>query len=162
MKNSIFIICGAAVLITISAAFANTFVSNNQTTIIQSDINNMQNNSSSSTTFTTNSSGYQRGRVRLNSVTLSQPHILKLETSAIRLTGKIIVNGKVVKNLNNQTTNIDLSPYLSAGEHKVEISANYTPKNSAIKVELNTPNSNMVQQTNGNGVLNYQLEVSVR
>ncbi len=161
MKRIIFLVCGA-VLFTISAAFANNFVNNNQTILTQSDINNMQDNTSSSTTFTSNSSGYQRGRVSLSAANLSQPHILKIETSATQLNGKIIVNGKVVKNLNDKTTEIDLSPYLSGGEHKVEISANYAPATSSIKVELNAPNSNVTQQTSGNGILNYQLSISVR
>ncbi len=155
MKKIIFIICGAAALITFSATFAGNFTKNNQ-------INNMNNNSNSFTTFTSNSSGYQRGKVSLSAANLSQPHILKIETSATQLNGKIIVNGKVVKNLSYQNTEIDLSRYLSVGEHKVEISANYAPAISPIKVEFDAPNSNLTQQTSGNGILNYQLEVSVR
>lgn len=162
MKKIIFIVCGAAALISISAALANTFVSNNQTSIVNSDVSNMQSNTSSSTTFTSNSSGYQRGKVSLSAVNLSQPHILKLETAAIRLNGTIIVNGKVVQNLSNKTTKIDLSPYLSVGEHQVEISANYAPISSPITVEFNAPNSNITQQTSGNGILNYRLSISVR
>ncbi len=155
MKKIFFIICGAAALITFSAAFANNLTNNNH-------INNMNSNSNSFSTFTSNSSGYQRGKVSLSAANLSQPHILKIETSATQLNGKIIVNGKVVKNLSSQKTEIDLSRYLSVGEHKIEISANYAPTISPIKVEFNAPNSNVTQQTSGNGILNYQLEVSVR
>lgn len=162
MKSLLFMICSAAAVITISAAFAGNLVNNSQSTVVQSDINNMQSNSSSSTTFTSNSSGYQRGKVSLSAVNLSQPHILNIETSATKLNGKIIVNGKVVQNLSNRTTKIDLSRYLSVGEHKVEISASYAPAMSPIKVELNAPNNNITQQTSGNGILNYQLDVFVR
>lgn len=154
MKKIIFIICGAAALITVSAAFANNIVNH-------LPINSM-NNSNSFTTVTSNSSGYQRGKVSLSAANRSQPHILKIESSATQLNGKIIVNGNVVKNLSNKTTKIDLSPYLSVGEHFVEISANYAPKTSPIKVELNAPNNNLSQQTSGNGVLNYQLSIYVR
>ncbi|MGB3641194.1 MAG: hypothetical protein WBA39_26980 [Rivularia sp. (in: cyanobacteria)] len=164
MKKIIFIICGAVALISVSAAFANNFANNNQTNVVESDINinNMSSNSNSFTTFTSNSSGYQRGRVSLNAANLSKPHILKIETSATQLNGKITVNGKLVKNLSGKTTEIDLSRYLSVGEHKVEISANYAPKTSPIKVELNAPNNNLSQQTSGNGILNYQLSIYVR
>ncbi|MEA5595230.1 hypothetical protein [Rivularia sp. UHCC 0363] len=162
MKSSLFLICSTAMVITITIAFVNNFSDNNQSTIAQSDLNNMQKNTTSSTTFTSNSSGYQRGTVSFSAANLSQPHLLKIETSATKLSGKIVVNGKVVKNLNNKTTEIDLSPYLSVGEHKVEISANYTPATSPIKVELNAPNSNVTQQTSGNGILNYQLDITVR
>ncbi len=155
MKKIILIICGAAALITFSAAFANNLTNNNH-------INHMNSNSNSFSTFTSNSSGYQRGKVSLSAANLSQPHILKIETSATQLNGKIIVNGKVVKNLSSQKTEIDLSRYLSVGEHKIEISANYAPTISPIKVEFNAPNSNVTQQTSGNGILNYQLELFVR
>ena len=67
-----------------------------------------------------------------------------------------------VKDINSKKTEIDLSRYLSVGEHKVEISANYAPTMSPIKVELNAPNNNVTQQTSGNGRLNYQLDVFVR
>lgn len=156
MKKIIYIICSAVALISVSAAFASNFTNNNPN-------NNVMNSSSNSfTTFTSNSSGYQRGKVSLNAANLSQPHILKIETSATQLNGKIIVNEKVVKNLSNQKTKIDLSPYLSLGEHKVQISASYSPAMSPIKVEFNAPNSNVTQQTSGNGILNYQLDVFVR
>ncbi len=155
MKKIIYIICTALALISVSVAFASNFTNNPNNNVMNS-------NSNSFTTFTSNSSGYQRGKVSLNAANLSQPHILKIETSATQLNGKIIVNGKVVKNLSDKITKIDLSPYLSLGEHKVEISANYSPAMSPIKVEFNAPNSNVTQQTSGNGILNYQLEVFVR
>ena len=162
MKNPIFLVFSAVALMTLSTACGNNLASENQSTVSQLDINNMNSNSSSTTTFTSNSSGYQRGKVSLNAAKLSQPHILKIETSATQLNGKIIVDGKVVKNLNKKNTTIDLSSYLSVGEHQVEISANYAPAISPIKVEFNAPNNNVTQQTSGNGILNYQLDVSVR
>lgn len=155
MKKNILLICGVAGLITISTAFANNFV-------IKNHNNNMNRNTSNSTSLTISSSGYQYGKINLNGANLSQPHVLTIETSANKLSGNITFNGKAVKNLTNQTTKIDLSPYLSVGDHKLEVSANYAPVNSEIKVELNAPNSNVTQQTNGDGVFNYQLEVLVR
>ncbi len=161
MKKIIYILCSAATLITISAASSAILVNNNHT-VNQANINNMNSNSFSSSTFTSNSSGYQRGQVSLSAASLSRPHILRIETLATQLSGKIMMNGRVVKNLNNKAMEIDLSPYLSVGLHKVEISAKYAPAMSPIKIEFNAPNSNVTQQTSGNGILNYQLELSVR
>lgn len=160
MKKLIYIICSAAVLISVSAAFASNFANNNSNNNPKNNI--MNSNSNSFTSFTSNSSGYQRGKVSLSATNLSQPHLLKIESSATQLNGRVIVNGKVVKKLSSKTTEIDLSRYLSVGEHKVEISANYAPATSPIKVELNAPNNNLSQQTSGNGTLNYQLDVSIR
>jgi hypothetical protein len=156
MKKIIYIICSAVALISVSAAFASNFDNPNNNNNI------MNSNSNSFTSITSNSSGYQRGKVSLSAANLSQPHILKIESSATQLNGRVIVNGKLVKNLSGKTTEIDLSRYLSVGEHFVEISANYAPKTSPIKVELNAPNNNLSQQTSGNGILNYQLKVFVR
>ncbi|MCJ8280797.1 MAG: hypothetical protein MJK14_13140 [Rivularia sp. ALOHA_DT_140] len=155
MKKAIFILFTTVTLISISAALAGNFVNNNR-------VNHMNSNTTSFSSFTSNSSGYQRGKVSLSAANLSQPHILKIETSANQLNGKVILNGKVLKNLSQKITEIDLSRYLSVGEHKVEISAIYSPAISSIKVELDAPNNNIVQEISGDGVLNYQLSISVR
>ncbi|AFY59146.1 hypothetical protein Riv7116_6830 [Rivularia sp. PCC 7116] len=158
MKIIILMICSAATLIMLPAAFASNFVNNAN----YNRIRNMNSNSNSFTTIISNSSGYHRGQVILSAANLSQPHILKVETSATQLSGKIIVNETVVQNLSSNKTEIDLSPYLSLGEHKVEISANYAPAPSSIKVEFNAPNSSITNETNGKGVFNYLLDITVR
>ncbi|MEO1428053.1 MAG: hypothetical protein AAFV71_03105 [Cyanobacteria bacterium J06633_8] len=158
MKIIIFTICSAATLTMISAAFASNLENNAN----NNGIHNINSNSNSLTTITSNSSGYHRGKVLLNAAELSQPHILKIETSATQLSGKIIVNETEVQNLSSNQTEIDLSPYLTVGEHKVEISANYAPANSSMKVEFNAPNSSITNETSGRSVLNYLLEITVQ
>jgi hypothetical protein len=122
-----------------------------------------------STTFTSQQSsfgdsfGYQKSSLQLSAANLSQPHILSINTSNAQMTGEITVNGKVVKQINNdKNVKLNLSPYLSVGEHKVEVSARYNPPSSSVSVELSGPGTNVAQQNSGNGALNYTMDVNVR
>lgn len=106
---------------------------------------------------------YQKSSLTLSAANLSKPHILSINTSGAQMTGEITVNGKVVKQISNdKNVNFDLSPYLSVGEQKVEISARYNPPSSSVKVELSGPGTNVTQQNSGNGALNYSMDVSVQ
>jgi hypothetical protein len=77
------------------------------------------------------------------------------------LIGEIRVDGKVVKQIRNNQADINLSPYLSVGEHKVEISARYTPTDANIKVDFKAPGTSNTQETSGDGSLNYRMDISV-
>ena len=57
---------------------------------------------------------------------------------------------------------VNLSPYLSVGEHQVEISARYTPTDADVSIEFNAPGTSNNQQTSGDGELKYQMDVIVR
>jgi hypothetical protein len=106
--------------------------------------------------------GYQQSSISVNAANLRQPHILSINTSGTQLAGEITINGKVVKTLNNSKEEINLSPFLSEGEHKVEISARYAPSSSSISVKFDGPGTNVSQQTSGDGVLKATMNVTVR
>jgi hypothetical protein len=108
------------------------------------------------------SSQYQRSTLNLNAASLSQPHILSINSSATQLRGQIVVDGKVVKKLNNKSSEINLSPYLSMGQHNVEITARYSPPTSGVNIQINGPGTNVTQQNSGDGALNYKIDVNVQ
>ena len=178
MKNLLFLVCGIALIVTVTSAFAQNFLHNSQSSSVQSDVQSdsqsssvqSENNSDSDsdmTSFTSqqsssDSSGYQRSSLTLSAANLRQPHMLSINTSGNQMTGEITVNGKVVKKISNNKVEIDLSPYLSVGEHTVEISARYAPTSSSVSVELSGPGTNITQQNSGNGILSYTMNVSVR
>ncbi|BAY11991.1 hypothetical protein [Calothrix sp. NIES-2098] len=107
------------------------------------------------------SSDYQENAISLSAVNLSRPHILSINTSGSQLQGKIVFNGKVIKQIRSKRTYINLSPYLCVGEHTVKIAAYYYPASSSVNVELKGPGIDVTQATSGSGVLNYTLNVSV-
>lgn len=131
-----------------------------------SQINSSASSDGNTTTTTTstqsNSSSIQRSSLSLSAANLKQPQILKINAQNARLQGEIAVNGKVVKRLNNNSSELDLSPYLSVGQQKVEISAQYSPSTAAVNVEVQGSGNNISQQTSGSGTLNYTLDLNVQ
>jgi uncharacterized protein YxeA len=124
-----------------------TFISQQQSSQSQSSGNSYQKSSSS---------------VSLRAVDVRQPHILKINSSGTQFVGKVTIDGKVSKKLDSKTSEINLSPYLSVGEHTVEISGRYSPATSSIQVELKGPGTNVTQQSSGNGVVNHTITVTVQ
>jgi hypothetical protein len=153
MRTLLFFTCCVALIFTIKTAIAQ----NNHSSFV---------NSESMTTFSNqqsnDSSGYQQSIINLNAANLNQPHILSVSTSGTELHGEISVDGKVLKQLSKNTFQMNLSPYLSLGQHTVEISARYAPASSSASMELNGPGINVTQQTSGNGTLNYSITVTVQ
>ena len=165
--------------------------SNNQETVVQSQSNpDMKNisrstikssqrstsssgqtsqQSSSSSTYSSqqsssssSSSGYQSNTLSLNRTDLKEPHILSIKTSGQQITGKIIVNDKLVRQIRGNKVEFDLSPHLSVGENLVKINARHTPASSTVDVEMNGPGTTVSQQNSGNGVVNSNMKIVVR
>lgn len=117
----------------------------------------------SSQSSQSSNSSYQKSSssVSLRAVDVRQPHILKINSLGTQFVGKVSIDGKVSKKLDSKTSEINLSPYLSVGEHTVEISGRYSPVSSSIQVELKGPGTNVTQQSSGNGVVNHTMTVTV-
>lgn len=114
---------------------------------------------SSSTSSANNS--YQQAAINIDSQNLELPYILRINISGTQLIGHIKVNGKVIKQLNLNNHQFNLSPYLSIDQNTIEILAQYNPPSSAVEIELLGCDTRVVQQTSGSGVLNYTLTVMV-
>jgi uncharacterized protein YxeA len=127
-------------------------------------ISQQQSSSQSSQSSQSSSNSYQKSSssVSLRAVDIRQPHILKIDSSGTKFVGQITIDGKVVKKLDSKISEINLSPYLSVGEHTVEISGRYSPASSSIQVELKGPSTNVTQQSSGNGVVNHSMTVTVQ
>lgn len=101
----------------------------------------------------------QQAAVNIDSQNLELPYLLSVNISGTQLTGKIKVDGKVIKRLNNNNNRFNLSPYLSIGKNTIEVLAQYLPRSSSIGVEFLGSDTRVVQKTGGNGVLRYILTV---
>lgn len=109
----------------------------------------------------TQNSSYQQATVNINSKNLEQPYILSIKSSATQLTGQILVNGKVIKQLNINQDRFNLSPYLAIGKNTIEILASYSPSLSLIEIALLGTDTRIVQQSSGTGILKHTLIVIV-
>ncbi|MFH7029805.1 MAG: hypothetical protein ACHBN1_31700 [Heteroscytonema crispum UTEX LB 1556] len=169
-----------------SAVLAQNFIHSSQSSVVQSNSSSssdgnsqssvVQSSSSSSndmddfssfsssqqSSYSSGAGGYQRSTLNLSAVNLNQPHILKISSPGAQLNGEITLNGKVIQRIHSNQVEINLSPLLSVGEQKVEIAASYSPPSSGVSVELDGLGTNVVQQTSGNGVLNYVMTVNVQ
>lgn len=180
--KKILMVLGGSVAFLIATMFVvqNLTQSNqNQNTFLRSDNTSINSDNTSVNSATNNddddmqdrtfinqqndqSSQYQRSTLNVDAASLSQPHILSINSSATQLRGEILVDGKVVKKLNKNSSEVNLSPYLSIGQHNVEITARYSPPTSGVNVQINGPGTNVAQQNSGDGALNYKIDVNVQ
>lgn len=118
--------------------------------------------SSSFTTAQASSSAQQTTGVSINSDALKSPHILSIKSKEnVQLTAEVAVDGVVIKKWQGSQS-FNLSPYLSLGVNKVEISGNYKPASSSVSIEFLGANTQVSQETSGNGTLRQTLIVTVR
>ncbi len=162
MKKLLLLSCCLALVASISTVAAQNFISHHKVSLIStnssSDMHNYFSTFSQQSNF---SSTYQQNFLTFRATHLSQPHILTVKTSGNQLQGEITLDGKIVKLLNNNQVEINLSPLLSVGEHQVKISGRYAPVSSSASITLNGPGTNVVQQTSGNGILHYVINMSI-
>ncbi len=119
--------------------------------------------STSSSSSSQGSSGQQKTAVSINSANLKVPHILRITTPAnTKLTGQVAINGVAIKKIQSSQFSLNLSPYLANGTKTVEISGNYQPKSSEVKIEFSGSGTQVNQQMSGSGRLNQTLVITVR
>jgi hypothetical protein len=165
-KKTLLISTTSAIFLIASAtAFAqNSQISKNETSVGSGNNRvTIMNSSSSYSNRQQRSSSQQQTAINLSSANLRAPHILSVSTPAnTRLVGQITINGVVVKNFNSHQTSVNLSPYLSKGTKTVQISGNYKPASSSVRIEFSSPGTKVSQQTGGNGMVRQTLIMTVR
>ncbi|NET37312.1 MAG: hypothetical protein F6K19_35695 [Cyanothece sp. SIO1E1] len=108
------------------------------------------------------SSQRQETTVNLDSANLRSPHTLEITaTAGSRLSGQITVDGVVIQRLKQNRVVIDLAPYLAVGRKVVEISGRYQPTTTSIQLEFSGPDTTIMQQTSGSGLLQQVLVFEV-
>lgn len=108
-------------------------------------------------------SSIQSTSIDLGANDLSQPLWLIIRTSnGANLQGQVKLNGQVIQALNGQGSQVNLSNYLRRGKQEIVITGNYSPADGSVIIELNGNNTQVSQQTSGNGSLNQQIRIGVR
>ncbi len=144
-------------------------INNGEIKIDGRDIDDMNTNSSqSSSTTTSNSSSSSSSTQRsintiyLSSYKLSEPHILKLETSGDDLSGYVVLDNKTIKEINGSDFELDLAPYLSLGTHKLIIKVDSMSPRNSVSLQLNTPGNSVNHNSSGNGTMEHVINLNVR
>lgn len=106
----------------------------------------------------------QETTINLSANELKQPQTLSIRSSQslTQMTGEIKVNGKSIKKLSRNFTQINLAPSLKLGKNIVVLSGRYSPVNTSINVEFITPNNHVSQQVAGSGSIKQVLVIKVQ
>ena len=84
---------------------------------------------------------------------------LKIQgSSGARLSGRIVLNGQTIKQLDRLPLDLDLESYLQPGLNTIEVSGTYQPVTASVTLELEGPNTSLVQTTSGSGRLNQTFQ----
>jgi hypothetical protein len=77
------------------------------------------------------------------------------------LQGQVSLNGKIINRLNTTEKNLDLSSQLKRGSNQLIITGKYFTPDSTVSIHLKGLNTEVHQQTGGNGLLNQMLVIEV-
>ena len=104
----------------------------------------------------------QEMSVNLSSSDLRQPYVLSINAlKATQLNGRLELDGKLLRNLTKRDAEVNLSPYLSKGQHVIILSGSYSPSSASVQVQLNGANTQISQQVSGSGSLNQRFIIEV-
>ncbi|WP_107670586.1 hypothetical protein [Cyanothece sp. BG0011] len=110
-----------------------------------------------------NQMSLQRSSISLDATELNQPLLLRIQgLNQTNIQGQIIVNGQVIKTLEGSNNQVNLSNYLSRGNYEITVKGNYYPSQGSVVIDLQGNQTQVRQQTSGNGLLNQQLNMEVR
>ena len=141
------------------ASFASVLAA---TMVLPQTLIHVNNNMNYSKQEQVQSSNISSSTISIDAADLEQPHILSVSIPRGYLEGKIELNGRVLSQLTDRDTRIDLSPHLSRGRNVIKISGTYNPERAKVTVELAGSQSQVTQQTAGNGKLNQIIILEVQ
>lgn len=147
------------------STFCSAFLMASTTALSQISI--IQNSVQSSTNVSINEQGRivqsQTTVISVDSTNMSQPYILRISApEGTQLTGQVTLNGRVITELKDNQTEINISPLLSKGTQTIKISGTYQPAQSSVKIEISGPNTQLSQETSGYGILDQSLIINVQ
>jgi hypothetical protein len=139
-------------------------IENGEIRIDDRDVNELNTGSSQSSSTTSGSSNSVQqsiNTVYLSSYELSEPHILKIETSG-EMTGYVVLDGETIKEIDGSDFELDLASYLSRGIHKMVIRIEPISSDSSISLQLDAPGNSINHNSGGNGTMEHVINLNVR
>ena len=135
--------------------------------ILSKSVISQNSSQSSSSSVSTNEQGEtsasQTSVISIESDNLAQSDNPSITANqATEITGQITLNGKLIQDLKVNQALINLSPLLSKARQTIKISGTYQPVQLPVKVEFSRPDTQVTQQTSGNGILDQTLIINVQ
>jgi len=105
----------------------------------------------------------QMSTISLQKEGLKTPCLLSIIPSSTitNLQGQVSLNGKIIDQLDTTGNTLDLSSQLKRGSNRLIITGKYFPLDSTISIHLKGLNTEINQQTRGDGLLNQMLVIEV-
>ncbi len=132
------------------------------TTVLSQTLIHVNNNKNYSKPEQVQSSTISSSTISIDAGDLGQPHILSVSIPSGYIDGEIELNDRVLSQLTDRDTRIDLAPHLSRGRNLLKISGTYKPERTRVTVELAGSQTQVTQQTAGNGRLNHIIILEVQ
>lgn len=109
---------------------------------------NNHSNSNLNSIYSFSSSQSVTNAISLSSTQLNSPHLVKLKANS-NLSGQISLNGRVLKKITGNNFSLDLAPYLSRGEHQIQIEVNPSTSNATVSMALIAPGATINHTQSG-------------
>ena len=105
----------------------------------------------------------QMSTISLQKEGLKTPCLLSIfhSSTITNFQGQVSLNGKIIDRLNTTGNTLDLSSQLKRGNNRLIITGKYFPVDSTVSIHLQGLNTEINQQTGGNGLLNQMLVIEV-
>ncbi len=105
----------------------------------------------------------QMSTISLQKEGLKTPCLLSIFPSSTitNFQGQVSLNGKIIDLLNTTGNTLDLSSQLKRGNNRLIITGKYFPVDSTVSIHLQGLNTEINQQTGGNGLLNQMFVIEV-
>jgi hypothetical protein len=105
----------------------------------------------------------QMSTISLQREALKKTFLLSIlpSSSITNLQGQVSLNGKVIDRLDRTKNTLNLSSQLKRGTNRLIITGPYLPVDSSVNIHLEGSNTEVNQQTGGNGLLNQMLVIEV-
>ncbi|MEO0946764.1 MAG: hypothetical protein AAFY11_01180 [Cyanobacteria bacterium J06641_5] len=105
---------------------------------------------------------HQQSSASLSAEALNRPLWLSVRAPQARLDGSITLNGRYLATLDDGDLQMNLSPYLSPGNHRLVVRGTVHPLNSDVTLELEGVGLQMSQQSSGSDRFAREIILKIR
>lgn len=105
---------------------------------------------------------HQRASVSLSAAALERPLWLSVSAPRAQLDGRVTLNGRYLAALGGSNLEMNLSPYLSPGRHRLVVQGSVRPAGGSVTLELHGVGLQMSQQSSGSDRLAREIVLQIR
>jgi len=105
---------------------------------------------------------HQQSFASLSAEALDRPLWLSVRAPRAQIDGSVTLNGRYLATLDDGYWRLDLSPYLSPGDHRLVVRGTVRPASSDVTLELQGVGLQMSQQSSGSDRFAREIILKIR